>query len=202
MSTPVQPDQFAFDEKSAAEIPSIIARYPQGKQASAVMPLLDLVQRQMARVTGRAWVPRVAMDAVADLIGVPKIRVYEVASFYTMFHLGPVGPNHLQVCTTTPCWLRGSDAVHAACRAAADTDPDLFTVEEVECLGACVNAPVLMINDQLYEDLDGERTEALLNAIRRGEKPEPGSTTGRHGSAPEGGPTTLFATDASERTDA
>lgn len=183
---------FRFDDASEAEIPGIIAKYPSGKQASAVMPLLYLVQRQMTRLTGHAWVPRPAMDVVADRLAMPRMRVYEVATFYTMFHLKPVQQFHLQVCTTTPCWLRGSDAVLESCRHAVATHGDMFSIEEVECLGACVNAPVLQVNDDYYEDLDGMRTEALLDAFRRGDAPKPGSTIGRQGSAPEGGPTSLF----------
>lgn len=192
MTDPIQPDHFAFDEVSEANIPGIIAKYPEGRQASAVMPLLDLVQRQMARTTGHAWVPTVAMDVVAARLGMPPIRVYEVATFYTMFHLKPVQKFHLQVCTTTPCWLRGSDDVRDACTRAVAAHGDLFSMEELECVGACVNAPVLVINDDYYEDLDGERTEALLAAFREGHPPKPGSTIGRQNSAPEGGRTTLF----------
>jgi NADH-quinone oxidoreductase subunit E len=183
---------FSFDETSEALIPSIIAKYPEGKQASAVMPLLDLAQRQMARQTGHAWVPRTAMDVIAARLSMPSMRVYEVATFYTMFHTTPVGKYHLQVCTTTPCWLRGSDEVMAACRKAVEADGETFSIEEVECLGCCVNAPVVQVNDDVYEDLDGPRTEALLERLRAGEAPPPGSTIGRQASAPEGGPTTLF----------
>lgn len=187
---------FAFDDESEAAIGPIVAKYPEGRQASAVMPLLYVVQRQMARQNGSAWVPRAAMDAVAARLGMPRIRVYEVATFYTMFHTKPVGKYHLQVCTTTPCWLRGSDAVMEACRHAAEAHGNLFSIEEVECLGACVNAPVLQVNDDYYEDLDGMRTEALLDALMRGDAPKSGSTIGRQTSAPEGGPTTLFAVPA------
>jgi NADH:ubiquinone oxidoreductase subunit E len=126
------------------------------------------------------------------------IRVYEVATFYTMFNLRPVGRYLLQACTTTPCWLRGSDAVVEACErklgiSMGGTTPDgLFTLVEVECLGACVNAPILQVNDDFYEDLDGPATETLLDALREGKPPPPGSVIGRHGSEPvTGGPTTL-----------
>jgi len=193
-----QPAMFAFDAISEAAIPAIIATYPEGRQASAAMPLLDLAQRQMGRLTGHRWVPRVAMDVIAARLSVAPMRIYEVATFYTMFHLAPVARHHLQVCTTTPCWLRGSDAVHRACKAAAQADPDYFSVEEMECLGACVNAPVLMINDEVYEDLDGARTDALLVAVKKGTAPPAGSIIGRHGSAPEGGPTTLFMAEATD----
>jgi NADH-quinone oxidoreductase E subunit len=194
----VQPASFAFDAESEAAIPPLIAKYPPGKQASAVIPMLYIVQNQMKRQTGSAWVPRAGMDEVARRLDMAPIRVYEVATFYFMFNLRPIGTWHLQVCTTTPCWLRGSDDVVAACRAAtgikdwAETSADgVFTMTELECVGACVNAPVIQVNDDFYEDLDGESTTRLLDALRRGERPAPGSVKGRKTSAPEGGPTTL-----------
>ena len=194
----VEPASFSFDAESDTAIARILVKYPVGKQASAVLPLLDLAQRQMKRVTGSAWVPRVAMDEIARRLDMPPIRVYEVATFYLMFNTKPVGTWHLQLCTTTPCWLRGSDDVVSACRAATgikgwgETSEDgLFTMTEVECLGACVNAPILQVNDDFYEDMDAESTTHLLEALRRGEKPPHGSVTGRQNSAPEGGPTTL-----------
>jgi NADH-quinone oxidoreductase subunit E len=140
---------------------------------------------------------------VAGLLDMAPIRVYEVGTFYTMFNLKPIGRYNLQVCTTTPCWLRGSDDVVAACFKTTGiahwggTSADgLFTMTEVECLGACSNAPMIQINDDYYEDLDGPRTEALLEALRHGETPTPGSTIGRQGSMAEGGPTTLTDTAA------
>jgi NADH-quinone oxidoreductase subunit E len=191
-------ENFAFDDVSRKLVESHIKKYPPGKQASAVLPLLDLAQRQMGRTTGSAWVPRAAMDHVARMLDMPPIRVYEVATFYLMFNLEPIGIFHLQVCTTTPCWLRGSDEVVAACRKVTgiqgwkETSADgKFTMTEVECIGACVNAPVIQVNDDYYEDLDGESTERLLEALRRGEVPKPGSMTGRQTSAPEGGLTSL-----------
>ena len=199
-STPefVQPTSFAFDAESNAAIETALAKYPPGRQASGVLPLLDIVQRQMKRQTGSAWVPRVAMDTVAKRLSMPAIRVYEVATFYLMFNTRPVGKFHLQLCTTTPCWLRGSDDVVQACREAAgiknfgETSADgMFTMTEVECLGACVNAPILQVDDDFYEDMDAGRTRDLIAALRRGERPKPGSTIGRLTSAPEGGPTTL-----------
>jgi NADH-quinone oxidoreductase subunit E len=193
-----QPLHFAFDDESTAAIDAVVAKYPPGRQASAVIPLLYIAQRQMGRATGSAWVPTVAMDAVATRLSMPAIRVYEVATFYLMFNTRPVGTYHLQLCTTTPCWLRGSDAVVAACRKATgikgwqETSADgLFTMSEVECLGACVNAPILQVNDDFYEDMDGALTEQLVAALRRGEVPKPGSMIGRQTSAPVGGPTTL-----------
>ena len=197
-----QPDHFAFDGESERLIEKVLAKYPHGREASGVIPLLDLAQRQMARTTGSAWIPRVAMDAIAARLRMAPIRVYEVATFYLMFNTTPVGTWHLQVCTTTPCWLRGSDEVVAACRKFTgitdwhQTSADgKFTMTEVECVGACVNAPVLQVNDDFYEDLDGERTTALLEALSRGEKPPFGSTIGRQTSAPEGGPMTLTTLD-------
>lgn len=193
-----QPTQFEFDAESNAAIETVLARYPSGKQASGVIPLLDIVQRQMKRQTGSAWVPKAGMDEVARRLDMAPIRVYEVATFYFMFNLKPIGTWHLQVCTTTPCWLRGSDEVVAACRAATgiqgwgETSTDgVFTMTEVECVGGCVNAPIIQVNDDFYEDLDAESTKQLLEALRRGEPPKPGSMKGRQTSAPEGGPTTL-----------
>ncbi len=193
-----QPATFSFDDQSEAEAARHIAKYPPGRQASAVIPLLYLVQEQMRRQTGSAWVPRAGMDTVARWLDMPPIRVYEVATFYLMFNLRPIGTWHLQVCTTTPCWLRGSDDVVAACREATgiaawgETSADgVFTMTQVECLGGCVNAPILQVNDDFYEDMDAERTTQLLEALRHGEPPKPGSMIGRQTSAPEGGPTTL-----------
>ena len=193
-----QPAHFAFDEASLAEIETIVGKYPPSRKASAVLPLLYVAQNQMRRQTGSGWTPRVAMDVVAARLEMPPIRVYEVATFYLMFNTTPVGRHHLMVCGTTPCWLRGSDDVARACRDEAgvtgwrQTSADgWFTLSEVECLGACVNAPILAVDDDYYEDLDYDRTRALLQALRRGEAPAIGSTIGRATSAPEGGPITL-----------
>jgi NADH-quinone oxidoreductase subunit E len=195
-----EPTHFALDAESEQEAARLVAKYPPGRQASAVIALLYVVQGQMRRQTGSGWVPRVAMDAVAHRLGMAPIRVYEVATFYTMFNTSPVGKYHLQLCTTTPCWLRGSDDVVAACRRVTgiqgwhETSADgLFTMTEVECLGACVNAPILQINDDYYEDMDADITERLLTALQRGEAlPPPGSMTGRQTSAPAGGPNTVL----------
>ena len=198
-ATDQQPTSFAFDAESEAEIATVLSKYPEGRQASGVMPLLYVVQSQMRRQTGSAWVPRVAMDAVAARLSMPPIRVYEVATFYLMFNTKPVGRYHLQVCTTTPCWLRGSDDIVRACKSATgvsafeETSADgLFTMTEVECLGACANAPILQVNDDYYEDLDADRTVALIEALRRGEVPERGPTIDRYNSAPVGGRLTLL----------
>jgi NADH-quinone oxidoreductase subunit E len=193
-------EAFAFDEISQAAIVKAIAHYPVGKQASAVLPLLYIAQRQMARLTGSAWVPRPAMDEVAKKLGMAPVRVYECATFYLMFNTRPVGKYHLQVCTTTPCWLRGSDDIVSACKKVSgighfgETSADgLFTLAEVECMGACVNAPMVQINDDYYEDLDAERVEKLLGDLKSGlPLPPAGSTKGRHFSEPEPGRTTLL----------
>lgn len=193
-----EPAGFAFDAESEAKIATIIRRYPEGKQASAVIPLLYVVQKQMGRQTGSAWVPRVAMDVVAERLSMPPIRVYEVATFYFMFNTRPIGRFHLQVCGTTPCWLRGSDEVLRACKDAGalkgygDTSADgLFTLTEMECMGACVNAPMIAVDDDYYEDLDYESTVKLIESLKRGERPAPGSARGRLSSEAEGGATSL-----------
>ena len=189
-------EAFAFTPANKALAEKIIARYPAGRQASAVLPLLDLAQRQVG-----GWLPRAAMDYVADTLSMAPIRIYEVATFYSMFNLKPVGRNLLQVCRTTPCWLRGADKLTETCRRKLGiglketTSDGNFTLVEVECLGGCVNAPVVQINDDLYEDLDPAKLEAIIDRLARGEKPAPGSQTGRQGSAPAGGPTTLLGKD-------
>ncbi len=187
-----QPDSFAFTAENVEAANQIIAKYPPRRQASAVMPLLDLAQRQH-----RNWLPQAAMNMVAEMLEMPRIRVYEVATFYTMYNLAPVGEHFVQICTTTPCWLRGSDDVVAACKnklgiELGETTADgKFTVIEVECLGACVNAPMVQINDDYYEDLTAESTAAVLDALAKGERPKVGPQSERHASEPAGGPTTL-----------
>ena len=192
-----QPASFAFTPENLEIAKHHIAKYPRGRQASAVLPLLHLAQAQHD-----GWLPRAAMDHVAQMLDMAPIRVYEVATFYTMFNLRPVGRHLLQVCVTTPCWLRGSDDVAAACErklgipVGGTTADGLFTLVEVECLGACVNAPVLQVNDDVYEDLDGPATERLLDAFRDGNPPPVGSVIGRRSSEPVGGLTTLTDTPA------
>jgi NADH-quinone oxidoreductase E subunit len=187
-----QPASFEFTAENLEKARYHIAKYPAGRQASAVLPLLDLAQRQSGN-----WLPKAAMDYVGEMLDMAPIRVYEVATFYTMFNLRPVGRWFLQACTTTPCWLRGSEAVVAACKKKLGLDPGhstadgQFTLVEVECLGACVNAPILQVNDDFYEDLDGPATEHLLDALTAGNPPPSGSVTGRQGSMPATGPTTL-----------
>jgi NADH-quinone oxidoreductase E subunit len=188
-----QPENFEFTAENLERAKAHIAKYPPGRQASAVLPLLWIAQEQHG-----GWLPRAAMDHVAGILEMAPIRIYEVATFYTMFNLRPVGRYLLQACTTTPCWLRGSDVVVEACErklgiAVGDSTADgLFTLVEVECLGACVNAPILQVNDDFYEDLDGPATEALLDALRNGKPPAPGSVIGRQGSEPTTGRTTLM----------
>ena len=193
-----EPTSFTFDAESEAQIAKILPRYPAGKQASAVMPLLYVAQKQMGRQTGSAWVPRIAMDVIAERLGMAPMRVYEVATFYFMYNTKPIGRFHLQVCGTTPCWLRGSDDVLRACKDAGalkgygDTSADgNFTLTEVECLGGCVNAPILQVDDDYYEDMDYDSTVKLIEALKRGERPKPGSMIGRQTSAPVGGPQVL-----------
>ncbi len=198
-----QPNSFAFDAVSEAEITQILLKYPPARKASGVLPLLYVAQHQARRLEGSAWVSRAAMDVIATRLGMAPIRVYEVATFYLMFNTKPIGKHHLQVCGTTPCWLRGSDEITRACRdetgikgSGQTSDDRDFHLSEVECLGACVNAPILAVDDDYYEDLDYERTRALLQALRRGEAPPPGSTIGRMTSAPEGGATTLISVES------
>jgi NADH-quinone oxidoreductase E subunit len=187
-----QPDSFEFSPENKKKLKDIFAKYPEGRKASAVMPLLDLAQRQ-----NDGWLPRAAMDHVGELVGLPPIRVYEVATFYTMYNLAPIGKNHLQVCTNLPCWLRGSDQVMSACKKKLDielgetTADGKFTLSEMECLGACVNAPMMQINDDYYEDLDEASTMAILDTLASGGTPTPGPQNSRKGCEPEGGPTTL-----------
>jgi NADH-quinone oxidoreductase subunit E len=193
----LEPATFSFTPENLERAKRHMAKYPSGRQASAVLALLDLAQRQHG-----GWLPRAAMDHVAGLLDMAPIRVYEVATFYTMFNLKPVGQYHLQVCRTTPCWLRGADDLTETCKKKLGiglkgrTADGKFSLIEVECLGACVNAPVVQINDDFYEDLDPQKLEALLDALARGEKPPIGSQVGRQGSAPVGGPQVLLGDGA------
>jgi NADH dehydrogenase (ubiquinone) flavoprotein 2 len=201
-----QPDSFAFTPENQDKITEIFARYPEGRQKSAVMPLLDLAQRQVAEqgpygpyAIGGGWIPRAAMDEIARLINVAPIKVYEVATFYSMYNLHPVGKYLVQICTTTPCQLGGCGAmvILETCRTHLgigidETTPDgLFTIKDVECLGACVNAPMVQINDDYYEDLTPDSIKHVLDELRAGRTPPKGSQTGRKGSCPCTGPTAL-----------
>lgn len=175
-----------------------IAKYPPGRQRSAVMPLLDLAQRQVGAETGtQGWLPLPVIEYVAKYLDMPVIRVLEVASFYFMYNLKPVGKFHVQVCGTTPCMLRGSDDLIATCKKRGMkkgevSDDGLWTLTEVECMGNCATAPMVQINDDNYEDLTPERLDAILDALARGEQPKTGTQEpGRHTSEPLGGPSTL-----------
>ena len=187
-----QPDSFAFSAENEAEIKRIIAKYPKGRQASAVMPLLDMAQRQHEN-----WIPMKAIELIAEKLNMAKIRVLEVATFYTMFNLKPVGKYFLQACTTTPCWLRGSDEMMRCIKdrygitSGQSSDCGRFTLLEVECLGACVNAPILQVNDDFYEDLNYQTTGDLLDALEKDAPPAVGSVLGRSGSEASGGATSL-----------
>lgn len=186
-----QPDSFEFTPENLELAKKHIAKYPEGKQQSACMPLLDLAQRQYG------WLPVAAMDVVADMLGMAPVRVYEVATFYTMFNKEPVGKHHVQVCTNISCWLRGSDDIVKAVQEAADihtgeTSTDgLITLWEVECLGACSNAPMMQINDDYFEDLTAEDATRIINDLRSGKEPTPGPQNGRNGAAPLGELTSL-----------
>src|SRR5437773_5798434 len=188
---------FAWTAANVAKAKEIIAHYPEGRQVSAVIPLLDLAQRQVGAETAtQGWLPIPVMEFVARELDTSYIRVLEVATFYTMFNLAPVGRFHVQVCGTTPCMLRGSDDVFDACakrglKKGKTTADGLFTLSEVECLGACANAPMVQINDDNYEDLTETSMGAVLDALARGETPRSGPQIERQTSCPVGGPTTL-----------
>lgn len=176
----VQPKEFTFTPENMKLVEKHIAKYPKGKQASAVMPLLDIAQRQNDN-----WIPEAAMEEIARILDMPRIKVFEVATFYTMYNLAPRGKHHLQFCTTTPCWLAGSAEVVSACEKhlgikLGETTPDgQFTITDVECLGACVNAPVLQHNgDDFYEDLTAENVVKMLDDMKAG-KAKPGSQKSR-----------------------
>jgi len=188
---------FQWTDANAAKAREIVARYPEGRQMSASIPFLDLAQRQVGDMTGtQGWLPIPVMEFVARELGMPYVRVLEVATFYTMFNLAPVGKYHVQVCGTTPCMLRGAEDLIAACKARGmkkghTTADGLFTLSEVECLGACANAPMVQINDDNYEDLTADSMAAILDALAAGQTPRPGPQVDRQTSCPEGGPTTL-----------
>lgn len=190
---PEQPDSFAFSEANLAWAKTVIGRYPDGRQASAVIPLLWRAQEQHD-----GWLPKPAIEYIAEMLDMPDIRVLEVATFYTMFQLAPVGKTaHIQVCGTTPCMLRGSDDILKVCKnriaekAHQLSDDGKFSWEEVECLGACVNAPMIQIFSDTYEDLNEESFNALLDKLENGEAITPGPQIDRVYSTPEGGPTSL-----------
>jgi NADH-quinone oxidoreductase subunit E len=190
---------FSWSEENEKLAQHHIAKYPEGRQQSAVMPLLDIAQRQNG---GHVTVE--IMEYIADYLDMPAIKVQEVATFYTMYNHKPVGKHHVQVCGTTPCWLRGSDDIMSACKKrlgikkGETTEDGMFTLSEVECAGACVNAPVVAINDDYFEDLTAESMTELLDKLAKGEEIKPGPQVDRQTSAPEGGLTTLKDFDAKE----
>ena len=188
-----QPNEFEFNSTSLDAANKIISNYPKDKQQSAVMALLYIAQRQNDK-----WIPLVAMKYIAKLLEMPYIKVYEVATFYSMYNLSPVGEFFVQVCTTTPCMIRGAKKLVEACKEKiSEKESELSTNKscswtEVECLGACVNAPMMQINDDYYEDLDKEKVEKIINQIQKDEEPIPGSYRGRKNSEPENNRKTLI----------
>ena len=188
-----QPENFEFNTSSLEAAKTIIAKYPEGKQQSAVMALLYIAQRQNDN-----WIPLVAMKYIAKFLNMPYIKVYEVATFYSMYNLSPVGKYFVQVCTTTPCMIRGANKLVEACKEKiSENEFDLSKEKtcswvEVECLGACVNAPMMQINDNYYEDLDKEKTLKILDSILKDETPKPGSYRGRISNEPENNRKTLM----------
>ena len=188
-----QPDNFEFNSENLSNAKKIIENYPEGKQQSAVMALLYIIQRQ-----NNNWIPLVAMKYIAKLLHMPYIKVYEVATFYSMYNLSPVGNYFIQVCTTTPCMIRGAYKLVEACQEKISKNEKELSKDkicswmEVECLGACVNAPMMQINDDYFEDLDKEKTLKIIDQILNGEKPKPGSYRGRTNSEPENNRKTLL----------
>ncbi len=186
-----QPEGFAFSEDNLVWAGEQIAKYPEGRQASAILPLLWQAQKQ-----GGGWLSEPAIRCVADMLDMPYIRALEVATFYSMFNLSPVGEHFVQLCGTTPCWLRGADDLKAVCSKIIGeqgnvTEDGKLSWLEVECLGACVNAPMVQINDDFFEDLTADTFERLLEDLRNGREVATGPQNGRQASAPEGGPTVL-----------
>ncbi len=184
--------EFSFTPGNLKKAQAFMARYPEGRQASAVISLLYIAQAQNG-----GWVSPAAIEHVAEVLDMAPIRVHEVSTFYTMFNLKPVGKHLIQVCRTTPCWLRGAAELTRACQKKLGvglkvmSEDGLFTVMEVECLGACANAPMVQINDDYYEDLTPERLSEIIDDLRAGKEVPVGPQSGRQGSAPEGGPATL-----------
>ena len=188
-----QPKHFQFSENSLKAANQIVKNYPKGKQQSAVMALLYIAQRQHDN-----WIPLSAMKYIAKFLKMPYIKVYEVATFYSMYNLSPVGEYFIQVCTTTPCMIRGAYKLVDACKERISENENTLSKNgkcswmEVECLGACVNAPMMQINEDYFEDLDKEKTLKILDKILKGEKPKPGSYRGRVNNEPENNRKTLL----------
>jgi NADH-quinone oxidoreductase subunit E len=192
---PHQPAEFAFNEENLAWAKAQIAKFPEGKQWSAVIPLLWRAQEQ-----SEGWLPEPALRAVGEMLDMPYIRVYEIATFYTMFNLSPVGKYFIQLCGTTPCMLRGAEELKAVCRKIIGperkvTADGLFSWLEVECLGACVNAPMVQINSDYFEDLTPDSFTTLLTKLKAGVAVKPGPQSNRQFSAPASGPRTLLEFD-------
>ena len=189
----IQPESFLFTEQNLSEAKSILSKYPENRKKSAVMPLLYLVQRQ-----NQNWIPLAAMKYIGKILSMPYIKVYEVATFYSMYNLAPVGEYFFQVCTTTPCMIRGAYKLVDICKSKISKSQNLVSDNgkcswiEVECLGACVNAPMIQINNDYYEDLDEKQLEKIINLISKGEIPKPGSYRGRLNSEPENNRKTLM----------
>ena len=181
-----QPDNFEFSKKNIEKAKKIVSNYPEGKQKSAVMALLFIAQRQ-----NNNWIPLVAMKYIAKFLNMPYIKVYEVATFYTMYNLAPVGDYFFQVCTTTPCMIRGAYKLVNVCKNKISKTENKISKDgklswmEVECLGACVNAPMIQINEDYFEDLDPEKLEKIIDIINDNKAPKPGSYSGRTSSEPE-----------------
>ena len=181
-----QPENFKFNSKNLKAAEKVIVNYPKEKQQSAVMALLYIAQRQ-----NENWIPLSAMKYIAKMLNMPYIKVYEVATFYSMYNLSPVGKYFFQVCTTTPCMLRGAYKLVDVCKKRISKNESIVTKDgkfswmEVECLGACVNAPIIQINDDYFEDLDNEKLEKIIDQINNDQKPIPGSYRGRLNSEPE-----------------
>ena len=190
-----QPDKFEFTSDNLEKARKVIKKYPDGKQQSAVMSLLYLAQKQ-----NNNWIPLAAIKYIGKLLEMPYIKVYEVATFYTMYNLTPVGHHFIQVCTTTPCMIRGAYKLVEACKEKISPNENELSKDnncswmEVECLGACVNAPMIQINDDYYEDLDKEKTLKIIDQILKGETPKPGSYRGRLNTEPENNRKTLMET--------
>ena len=188
-----QPESFEFTSENEIKIKKIINKYPFNKQASAVMPLLYLAQNQNDN-----WIPMIAIKKIAKILNMSYIKVYEVATFYSMFNLTPVGKFFIQVCTTTPCLIRGSENIINVCKKKISPNQnelsknDLASWTEVECLGACVNAPMMQINDDYFEDLDEKNTEEILDLILNNNQPKPGSYRNRKSAEPENNRKTLL----------
>jgi NADH-quinone oxidoreductase E subunit len=188
-----QPENFEFNAASMETAKMIVAKYPKGRQQSAVMALLYIAQRQ-----NNNWIPLAAMKYIGKYLEMPYIKVYEVATFYTMYNLAPVGKNFIQICTTTPCMIRGAYKIVEACKEKISEKENELSKDkscswmEVECLGACVNAPMMQINNDYYEDLDKEKALKILNEILKGETPKPGSYRGRKSNEPENSRITLM----------